>query len=26
MITPAQPLLSRVANAVYWMARYIERA
>ena len=26
MITPAQPLLSRVADAVYWMARYIERA
>src|SRR5215472_9100824 len=22
----AQPLLSRVADAVYWMARYIERA
>jgi len=26
MIAPAQPLLSRVAESVYWMARYIERA
>jgi uncharacterized alpha-E superfamily protein len=26
MNTLAQPLLSRVADAVYWMARYIERA
>ena len=26
MRTPALPLLSRVADAVYWMARYIERA
>lgn len=25
-MTHAQPLLSRVADAVYWMARYIERA
>ena len=26
MICPPRPLLSRVADAVYWMARYIERA
>lgn len=26
MNSPSRPLLSRVANAVYWMARYIERA
>lgn len=26
MRTPAPPLLSRVADSVYWMARYIERA
>jgi len=26
VITPARPLLSRVADSVYWMARYIERA
>lgn len=26
MLTEARPLLSRVADAVYWMARYIERA
>src|SRR5688572_29108524 len=26
MINDSQPLLSRVADAVYWMARYIERA
>ncbi len=26
MIDEPQPLLSRVANSVYWMARYIERA
>ena len=26
MRTPALPLLSRVADAVYWMARYVERA
>jgi uncharacterized alpha-E superfamily protein len=26
MISEARPLLSRVADSVYWMARYIERA
>ena len=26
MAAPKRPLLSRVADAVYWMARYIERA
>ena len=26
MIAEPQPLLSRVADSVYWMARYIERA
>ncbi len=26
MIAPARPLLSRVAEAVYWMGRYMERA
>ena len=26
MLTEARPLLSRVADALYWMARYIERA
>ena len=26
MISPSRPLLSRVADAVYWMGRYIERA
>jgi uncharacterized alpha-E superfamily protein len=26
MISPARPLLSRVADSVYWMSRYIERA
>lgn len=26
MITESRPLLSRVADSVYWMARYIERA
>ncbi len=26
MIQPANPLLSRVADSAYWMARYIERA
>ena len=26
MIVPAGPLLSRVADSVYWMGRYIERA
>jgi uncharacterized alpha-E superfamily protein len=25
-MTPTQPLLSRVADSLYWMARYIERA
>src|SRR5262249_1175638 len=26
MISPARPLLGRVADSVYWMSRYIERA
>ncbi|HUI77203.1 MAG TPA: alpha-E domain-containing protein, partial [Bryobacteraceae bacterium] len=26
MTTPTKPLLSRVADSLYWMARYIERA
>ena len=25
-MAPARPLLSRVADSLYWMARYIERA